>query len=152
MTAQLIPATVTVPAGTAKATPGTFAVGFNTFIVDFIRWRVPPGPLGNLGWYLAVNNDQVVPHGRGVYVVANDEVGEWRLDGLPDSGAWNLVGYNTGNFDHSVYLWFGVTPVQLAGPPATVAPAPLVGLSGAVVAPSGLVVPATVSDVSTVPG
>lgn len=120
--------TATVPAGTAKATPLTVPLAVGMATVDRIRWRVPPGPRGNLGWYLAMGGQQVLPSGSGLYVVADDEGDVWELAGLPDEGEWQVVGYNTGIYDHAVYLWFSTTPI---GSDATV-------VAPAIIAPSAI--------------
>lgn len=104
----------TVPAGTAKASPVTIGLAVGTAIVDKIRWRVPPGPRGHLGWSLSMGGVQVLPDDAGAFVVADDEYDDWEIVGLPDSGAWQLTGYNTGTNDHTVYLYFFTTPVQLS--------------------------------------
>ena len=103
--------TATVPAATAKASPVTVSLAVGMATVDRIRWRVPPGPRGNLGWYLAMGGQQVLPNGSGNYIVADDETDTWDLSNLPDEGEWELIGYNVGAFDHSVYLWFYTTPI-----------------------------------------
>jgi hypothetical protein len=104
----------TVPANTAKANPATVTLTVNPANVNKIRWRVPPGPRGNLGWHLSMGGVQVLPQVAGEYVVADDEYDDWEIENLPDSGAWQLTGYNTGIYDHTVYLYFFTTPVQLA--------------------------------------
>jgi hypothetical protein len=102
----------TVNAGTAQASPAVIALAVGAAFVDKIRWRVPPGPNGHLGWYLSMGGVQVLPDVAGEYVVANDEYDDWTISGLPDSGAWQLTGYNTGTYNHTVYLYFFTTPVQ----------------------------------------
>lgn len=106
-----------IPAGTAVATPTTVALTMPARTVERIEWRVPPGPRGQVGWFLAMGGTQVVPYGTANYVIADDEDGTWDLTGLPDEGEWELVGYNTGNYPHTVYFRFLVSPVSAA--PAT---------------------------------
>lgn len=103
----------TIPAGTSPFSPHTVTLDVGTNEVERIRWRVPPGPRGNLGWYLAMGGVQVLPNKNGTAIVADNEWDEWVLDALPDSGVWQLVGYNTGTFDHSVYLEFFTSPVSI---------------------------------------
>lgn len=105
----------TVPAGTAKSSPAVIPLTLGTLWVDKIRWRVPPGPRGNLGWYLSMGGVQVVPDDAGNFIVADDEYDDWEIENLPDSGAWQLTGYNTGTYDHTVYLYFFTTPIQSSG-------------------------------------
>jgi hypothetical protein len=104
----------TVPAGTIPPATATVTLDVGTNTVNAIRWRVPPGPRGNLGWCLAMGSVQVIPDDAGSFIIADDEEDTWQIDNLPDSGAWELIGYNTGSFDHTVYLGFFTTPVVTA--------------------------------------
>ena len=106
MAAQLIHYTATIPAGTAIAAPVTVAIPFSPRQVRLIDWRVPNGPMGTFGWHLAMGGVQVLPNSGDTWVVANDEHGTWQTDDYPDSGAWQVAGYNTGVNPHSVYLAF----------------------------------------------
>ena len=119
---------VTIPAGTTRAAPFTADTSFPDRVVTRVTWRVPPGPAGVMGWRLTMGGVQVMPLPAGAWIVTDGAGGEWVLDGQPDSGAWQVTGYNTGQFPHTVYLDFHVDLVQLApaGPPARYAPAPAV--------------------------
>lgn len=101
----------TVPAGTFPPDFAIIELTIESANVDAVRWRVPPGPRGNLGWALAMGGVQVIPDDAGSFIIADDEYDTWQIEGLPDSGAWQLIGYNTGTFDHSVYLGFFTTPI-----------------------------------------
>ena len=132
MAYQVYPFQVTIPAGTAKSAPATTALTLPPTTIERIRWRVPPGPRGQMGWQLAMGGLQVIPTGFGSYIVADNESDDWAIDGLPDSGAWQLIGYNTGNFPHTIYLFMFATPVQLtpsgsSGLPALIPSAALAG-------------------------
>lgn len=89
-----------------------------------MTWRIPPGALGVMGWQLAMGGVQVVPFGSDTWVIDDGTAGSFTLDGYPDSGAWQVIGYNTGSFAHSVFLTFHLdlverarpVPQQLAGP------------------------------------
>lgn len=105
----------TIPAGTPKSALVTVALSLGPFYTDMIRWRVPPGPRGNLGWYLAMGGVQVLPQNAGGFIVADDEYDEWTIENLPDSGAWQLVGYNTGIYNHTVYFDFHTSPITQPG-------------------------------------
>lgn len=115
MTTSVFSFAATVPAGTSIAAPHTVALTMPAVIIDIVRWRVPPGPRGHLGWFLSMGGVQVIPEAAGSYVIADNESDDWTVSDLPDSGAWQLTGYNTGTFDHTVYLYFHVTPIALAG-------------------------------------
>lgn len=97
---------VTIPAGTPLAAPATTSLFFPPRIVTAVRWRVPPGPSGLMGWRLTMSGGvAVIPTGGG-WVIADNESATWPLTGQPDSGAWELTGYNTDIYDHTVYLDF----------------------------------------------
>lgn len=119
MAIQIVPFTVTIATGTTPAAPQTTSLAMGTAYVEKVRWRVPPGHNGAVGWYLAMGGVQVLPTGTGSYVIANDEAEDWAIDALPDSGAWQLVGYNTGALPHTVYLRFFIDKVPPAPPPET---------------------------------
>ena len=106
MASQVIHYTATIPAGTPLAAPVTIAVAFPPRRVTQVDWRVPHGPMGVFGWHLAMGGVQVLPSIGDTWVIANDEHGTWLTGHQPDSGAWQVVGYNTGANPHSVYLAF----------------------------------------------
>jgi len=113
MATSVIALSGTIPAGTPVNAPVTVGLPVGTNLIDTIRWRVPPGPRGHLGWFLSMGGVQVLPQVAGEYIIADDEYDEWSIQNLPDSGAWQLTGYNTGSNDHTVYFQFHVTPIQL---------------------------------------
>lgn len=98
--------TATIPAGTPVNAPVTVAITIPVRVVTQIDWRVPNGPMGTFGWQVAMGGVKVFPSGGDLYVVANDEHGEWPVANAPDSGSWEVIGYNTGSNPHSVYLAF----------------------------------------------
>jgi hypothetical protein len=106
---QVFSATIT--AGTAQAAPMVVALNVIAGQIGLIRWRVPPGPRGHLGWQLTMGGVAVIPENLGAFIVADDEYDTIQVAGLPDSGAWQVTGYNTGTFNHTVYLDFHVTPI-----------------------------------------
>lgn len=116
---------VPIAAGTPKTAPFTQLIAFPTRVVSQINWRVPPGPHGLMGWRLTMGGVQVVPLPDGAWLVADDDHGEWPMTGLPVTGQWELTGYNTGAWPHTVYLDFLldlVAPAATAAPAAAVAP------------------------------
>lgn len=99
-------------------------------VTEWIKWRVPRGPKGLMGWYLASSNTPVIPAQPQTWIVADGESGVWQVDGLHTSGDWHVVAYNTGAWPHTIYLEFGVRPI--AGAPLPSARlAPLYGLAAA---------------------
>lgn len=82
-------------------------------IVRAIRWRVPAGPSGTLGWALASHGQIMLPWNGQGWIVADDEADEVQLQNQIDSGSWQAIGYNTGLFDHTVYITFQLDPVSV---------------------------------------
>jgi len=116
--------TATIPAGTAITAPVTVPIAFPVRVVRSVNWSIPPGAQGVMGWQLAMGGVQVVPFGSDTWVIQDGTSGSFTLDGYPDSGAWQVIGYNTGAYPHSVFLVFHLdlverprpAPAQLAGP------------------------------------
>lgn len=112
--------TVTIPAGTPAGSPVAVAISTQVRTVSQIDWRVPNGPMGVFGWRIAMGGVQVFPSGGDPWVIANDENGSWPVSNAPDSGAWQVIGYNTGANPHSVYLAVHCDPVAPKQPVAAV--------------------------------
>jgi hypothetical protein len=100
----------TVPNSTAQSSPYSTTLTIPQYEVQLIRWRVPPGPQGNLGWQLLYSGSLVFPQ-NGLWIIAYNEYATWELDELPTGGSWEFQGYNTGTYDHTVYLTFLCNPL-----------------------------------------
>lgn len=84
----------TVPNSTAQSSPYSTTLTIPQYEVQLIRWRVPPGPQGNLGWQLLYSGSLVFPQ-NGLWIIADNEYATWELDELPTGGSWEFQGYNT---------------------------------------------------------
>jgi hypothetical protein len=133
----------TFPAGTDITSPLTINMGFPPRTVDTLELVIPPGPSGLMGFRITMGGTSVIPIQPGIWLITDDERITWKLDGYPNSGAWQIQGYNTDEYDHSVYLrWLvnviaGSTDTSLV-PPVTLGslnPAPTIdaALAGGVV-------------------
>lgn len=109
---------VVVPAGTAKADPLIADIGFPDFVVDSISVQVPPGPLGNVGFQIASSGVQVIPWNAGEWIVTDHEVLSFPVDDFPTTGDFQLVAYNTGVYDHSLWVRFALDTIVQAAPAA----------------------------------
>lgn len=98
----------TIPAATPSSAPVTISLNMPPRIVQRVDWRVPPGNQGTLGWRLTMGKVQVLPHIVQPWVIGEGIRGTWQVEGLPDSGAWEVTGYNTGSHPHAVYVVFHV--------------------------------------------
>lgn len=114
MARQIRSRQVTVPAGTTKAAPATFNVSFPPMTVAEIDVLVPPGSNGTLGFQIASSGIQVIPWNAGEWIVTNNERLAWPTEGYPDSGDWQVIAYNTGMYDHSLWVRFSLSPVAVA--------------------------------------
>ena len=129
---------VLIPAGTAKAAPRTVSIAFPERKVTSVTYRVPPGPSGLMGWALTSAGTPVIPIQQNTFIVTDNQSDTWFLDGYLDSGNWQVTGYNTGLYDHTVYLTFlldlpGVA--DLSPPPPQTGGLGVVGAGGTVVTP-----------------
>jgi hypothetical protein len=104
--------TATIPAGTQIANPFTQDISFPPRVVRTIDWRMPPGAAGTTGWRLTMGGVQVVPHLSDPWVIDDGHAGTFALDGYPDSGAWQVTGYNTGTHPHAIYFVFHLDLVR----------------------------------------
>lgn len=118
MSSQIRSFEITIPAGTAKADAITTDMSFPPMTVQGITVTVPPGPNGNLGIQIASAGSQVIPWNEGEWLVPNDVVMSWQPQDYADSGSWQLIGYNTGTYNHTVWVRFDLVPVNTA-PAAT---------------------------------
>lgn len=129
---------VLIPHGTAKATPVTVSIAFPQRKVIAVTYRVPPGPSGQMGWALTSAGTPVIPIQQNTYIVTDNQSDTWELDGYLDSGNWQLTGYNTGLYDHTVYLTFQLDipgAADSSPPPPQTGGLGVVGAGGTVVTP-----------------
>lgn len=109
----------TIPAGTAITSPKVIDTPFPAREVVWVHWKVPTGPSGLMGWRLSMSGGVAVLPTGGGWIITDDDSDTWNLTGQPDSGFWEVSGYNTDLYDHSVYLDFGLV---MPGGPAPVVP------------------------------
>lgn len=129
---------VLVPKGTPKSAPLVTPIGFPERIVTSVSWRVPPGPSGLMGWALTSAGTPVIPIQPNTFVVTDNQADTWQLEGYLDSGNWQVTAYNTGIYDHTVYLTFLLDLPGSVIPPPT---PPNTGTGVGVVGTGGTVTP-----------
>lgn len=121
---------VTTAAGSGSMTVTSHPIAFPPRIVRQIDWRVPSGPMGTMGFLLAMGSVPVLPvYGQAVYVIADGEHGTWTPSDYPDSGDWHAWVYNAGANPHTVNLTFHLDIPSRSVVPA--APLPLSQLQAA---------------------
>lgn len=118
---------VTIPPTTPESAPHTERLVMNPRVVRSIRWRVPPGPRGEMGFAVGNAAQRVVPSTTSGWIITDNDADQWTLTTATTSGTWWLLGYNTGTYPHTVYLTFGLT--LPSGPAARTLPVPGTTLS-----------------------
>jgi hypothetical protein len=121
--------TITIPAGTAKSAGFTSSMAFDPRIVTQINVRVPPGPRGEVGFKIGSGGLQILPAAPGDYIVTDNEDLQYPLDDTITSGAWQLLGYNTGVYDHTLRVYFFCDLIPIT-PAASSGSGSVVGTSG----------------------
>lgn len=105
---------VTIPAATARASPLVTSVGIPPRDVNQINITVPPGPSGLVGFQIGMVGVPVIPRNAGGFIVADGRIIEWPVKELADSGAWQVIGYNTDIYDHTIYVEFLVNLIVVS--------------------------------------
>lgn len=130
--------TITVPPNTAIASPIVFPCVFLQGNVIEIDVKVPPGPSGNVGFFIGAGGSQYVPRTRGSFVMPDDDYFTWPLENAINSGSWSVTAYNTDQWPHTLQFGFQVNEIGTAH----VTPqSGLTSSSDALVAASALVTP-----------
>lgn len=117
-----------IAAGRPINNPQIFPMAIAALDVQWIEWQVPPGARGNVGFWIGSKGQPIIPYTVGApqWIVTDGQFTHWDLDDMPDSGDWEMRGYNLGVLAHTVYVRFGLAlplPEQPAGvgfPPLTV--------------------------------
>lgn len=128
--------TVTIPAGTTKAATFSENLSLDNRVIESIDLEVPAGPAGLMGFYIARAGQQVIPFEDGQYIVWDDRSASWQLSEQPTAQGWQIVGYNTGVFDHAVVVRFHTNYpdiVSTALPELTIVSTAPVGVNAGVV-------------------
>jgi hypothetical protein len=118
---RVLPFTAVIPAGTLITTPVSIPLALDGWVVERFDLEVPPGPSGLMGFQLYNNGVAWIPYGRGNWIVWDDNTESYYLDDQPTAGGWAVVGYNIGNYDHSVTIRAHVNSAVATTPAVTTA-------------------------------
>lgn len=121
---------MTVAAGVAQAAPASTDISFNPGEVVGIEIQIPDGHAGLTGLQLASAHQPLIPNTAGAFIVANNDTIDWTVQGMPNTGNWQALCFNTDRFPHSFYIRFLVVELQRYA--ATYAPSALPPLQLAV--------------------
>lgn len=103
---------ITVPAGTAIATPVTIHTKFNQGNVIEVDIKVPPGPSGNVGFAIFAGGSQYIPRTNNTFVIPDNDYMIWPVANAINSGSWSVKAYNTDLYDHLLQVAFHVNELQ----------------------------------------
>lgn len=123
---------VTVPVGGTVAAPQRFPLSMPARIVTAVTIIVPPGPRGELGIALGAAGVQYIPSNAGGYIVADYQVINWDLEDMIESGAWQLLAYNTGLYSHTLQVVF-LCQLPTVGGPDAAGPTTMAGVSSSLI-------------------
>lgn len=104
----------TVPAGTPVAAPLTFDASVDMTNFDTLHFHVPPGPNGVLGFRILTSDVQFFPYNAPSWIVVSDHSHTLDITDVASSGSWQIQAYNTGYFDHTIYLWLATENIGVA--------------------------------------
>lgn len=102
---------VTIPAGTAEASPLEVETNFAAGELVGVELLFPAGCGGLVGVRLAVGHAQAIPTTAGSWLVGNGETLRYDLVGQINNGAWSLIGYNADAYDHTLHVRYLVAEV-----------------------------------------
>lgn len=105
----------TIPAGTPIANPVTRALLTVDLLVRQIDIQVPPGPRGTVGIQLTTAGLQVWPVVTGTWFVTDNRTFTFIPPEDTPVSQWNLTGYNTGQYPHTIQIVFYADPLPSAG-------------------------------------
>src|SRR5579864_2418038 len=114
---------LTIPANTLQSAPVSFPCVFNFGEVVEIDVKVPPGPAGNVGFYITAGGSQFIPRTRGIFIEPDDDYFTWPVTNAINSGSWGVVAFNTDVWPHVIQLSFQIN--EVAGGPALAFGAPI---------------------------
>lgn len=107
---------VTCPPGIFPGAPQITNLPMPVREVLEIKVVVPTGPNSNMGFQIGSTETPILPYNDDTFVVADDAEFVWQLPDLINSGSWQAIMYNTGQYPHTIYIYF---TVELPDTPAT---------------------------------
>jgi hypothetical protein len=108
---------VTIPAGTTIANPLVTPIQFEPNEVESIDWLFPAGCQGLVGIQIGARSVPVIPADRTQWFIRSGDSQGFSVSGMHKTGDWSVIGYNLGNFPHTIHLTFRVHRITKAAPP-----------------------------------
>ena len=102
----------TIPANTPQSAPVSFPMKFNFGTVVEIDVKVPPGPAGNMGFFISAGGSQFIPRTFGSFIFPDSDYLTWPVANAINSGSWGLTAFNTDVWAHTIQVAFQINEVQ----------------------------------------
>lgn len=127
---QAIQKQVVFNTGTTQFSTQTTTIDLGDVYCYSVELEVPNGPHGVLFFYMQYAGTQILPWGpNGTYLNVDDYTHTFPVDAELAKGL-QVVGYNLGNFTHTVFFRFLATPIAAYRANNLRAPTPAIDLSG----------------------
>lgn len=120
---------VTIASGVLKAAPTTTVLTWREGYPEFVEIRVPPGPSGLVGIQVMHSDRVIIPKEANTFLVTDDEIVLWRLEGFPYNAVYKIRAYNEGFYSHTIQFRWGINEIsreQLVRAPSALPPLPVV--------------------------
>jgi hypothetical protein len=126
---------LTIPANTPASAPVSLPCVFRQGEVIEIDVKVPPGPSGNVGFFVGAGGSQYVPRTVGSFVMPDKDYFVWPISNAINSGSWSVTAYNTDIFPHNIQVAFHVNELGANA-----------GVNGSLLGASSLQIPQSVTS------
>jgi len=103
---------ITVAANTLTTAPVTTPMVFLQGEVVEIDVKIPPGPSGNVGFFIRAGGTQYIPRTPGKYIIPDNDYLTWPMQNAINSGSWALTAYNTDIYPHLIQVIFQINELQ----------------------------------------
>lgn len=103
---------IVIPAGVLRTAPQTFTLPWREGYPDFIEFRFPPGPSGTVGVQLFHSGRRMIPKRADTFLISDDEIVKWELEGYPYNSVYTVRAFNEGNYQHTIQLRMGLNEVS----------------------------------------
>lgn len=110
---------ITINPGVLKTAPQTFTLPWREGYPESVQFRFPPGPSGLVGLQLLHSGRIVIPKRGLTFLVADNEVPSWDLEGFPYNAVYTVRAYNEGVYVHTVQIRMGLNEISHQVRPGT---------------------------------
>lgn len=123
----------TIPNTATPSAPVSVPMQLGIWDIAWVEVDVPSGQNNATGFYIATSGQQYIPFRVGAtpnWLNLSGSTKHWDLHNQPTSGDWSLVGYNLGNFSHTITVSWGLVLISNVTPSVTPQPLALSTLTG----------------------